>query len=276
VGTVSAGSTAPARNLVRLRENYAPGWADDAVGMMARRTARERAAFFLPLLEPGMRVLDVGCGPGSITVGLAKTVGPQGEVVGVDMEPSQVAMARIAAEREQLANARFEVASIYALPFTDASFDAIFAHAVLEHLARPEAGLAELRRLLRTGGALGIADSNWREAVVEPRTPDVDLALASHFNLRREAGGDPFAGERVPALIKAAGFTDIAVTECDRADTSYDDLARYVSARIEAALQDAEGSTQTELRQAATAARRWTSQRAGHFSQRWVLVTGRG
>jgi SAM-dependent methyltransferase len=259
-----------------LRETYAPGWADDAVGMMARRTARERASFFLPLVEPGMRLLDVGCGPGSITLGLAKAVGPEGEVVGVDIEPSQVAMARVAAEREQLPNVRFEVASIYALPFADASFDAVFAHAVLEHLARPGDALAELRRLLRTGGALGVADSNWRDAIIEPRTSDVDLALASHLSLRRKAGGDPFAGERLPALVEAAGFTDIATTHCHRPDMSYDGLARYVRDRIDAALQDAEGAARAELRRAAAAARRWALDGKGRFSQRWVLVTGRG
>ena len=67
-----------------MLEGYAPGYAQDAVSMMAGRGAPERAEFALPLLHPGARVLDVGCGPGSITLGLS----PAAHVLGVDLEPA--------------------------------------------------------------------------------------------------------------------------------------------------------------------------------------------
>src|SRR5919202_1984497 len=90
---------------------------------MRQRTAAADAAFFLPHLRRGARVLDVGCGPGSITVGLAEAVAP-GEVIGVDAEPLQIERAEALAEGRALANLRFEVANAYELPYPDASFDA--------------------------------------------------------------------------------------------------------------------------------------------------------
>jgi ubiquinone/menaquinone biosynthesis C-methylase UbiE len=97
---------------------------------MATRTAAQEAAFFLPFLRPGMRVLDVGCGPGSITLGLAEVVAP-GVVVGIDVDPAQVEQAQALAEARSMKNARFEVADIYRLPFPNGSFDAAFAHTVV-------------------------------------------------------------------------------------------------------------------------------------------------
>jgi ubiquinone/menaquinone biosynthesis C-methylase UbiE len=256
-------------------ERYAPGWADDAVEMMASRTAEQRASFFLRLLTPGMRVLDVGCGPGSITCGLARTVAPNGGVVGVDVEPSQVQSAQLEAKRQRLTNVHFQVGSIYALPFEDGTFDAVFAHAVLEHLAHPDAALSELRRLLCRGGVIGVADSDWSGAVVEPRSADVDLALRCHFRLRQDAGGDPFAGARLPALIENAGFQKMTESIRDETDMSYGDLARYVGARIETAMLAADASAQDELERCAAAARRWARHDRGRFTQRWVLLTAR-
>jgi len=118
---------------------------------MATRTASRAAAFFLPYLRPGMQLLDVGCGPGAITLGLAQTVAP-GEVVGVDIQASQVDRARALAAERRITNARFEVADINRLPFPDGSFDAVFAHTVLMHLREPVRALEEMRRVLRPGG----------------------------------------------------------------------------------------------------------------------------
>ena len=116
---------------------------------LGKRTASQDAAFLLPHLRAGMRVLDAGCGPGSITLGLATAVAP-GEVVGIDAQPSLVEQARALAVQRSVTNVRFEVADVYDLPFPDGSFDAAFANTVLQHLREPVQALAELiRRLLK-------------------------------------------------------------------------------------------------------------------------------
>jgi SAM-dependent methyltransferase len=254
------------------REGYAPGWAPDAVAMMASRTSDRRAGFLMPFLRSGMRVLDVGCGPGTITLGLARAVGPGGTVVGVDIATSQVELARRTARSARVENVGFRVGSAYALPFADGSFDAAFAHGLVEHLARPRAALGELRRVLAPGGVVGVCSSDWSGAVIEPRTGDVDAALACHFALRRRAGGDPFAGGRLRALVLAAGFVDVSTTVMDEADLSYHGLASYVGDRIEAAMTGASATERIDLVRGAAAARRWERD-GGRFTQRWVAVT---
>jgi SAM-dependent methyltransferase len=256
-----------------LRESYAPGWAEDALAMMSRRTAESRAGFFLPFLETGMRILDVGCGPGTITLGLANAVAPGGTCVGVDLASSQVELARAAATGGGVGNVAFEVSSAYALPFPDRSFDAAFSHALFEHLARPADALAELRRVLRPGGVAGICSSDWEGAVIEPRTDDVDAALECHFRLRRRAGGDPFAGGRLPALVEAAGFVEVRASTRHEIDMPYRDFARYVGTRIAAAAAEAAEPERSELLPGVEAARRWEEQAGGVITQPWTAVT---
>jgi SAM-dependent methyltransferase len=254
-----------------LRESYAPGWDDDALAMMSRRTAQGRAAFFLPLLAPGMGVLDVGCGPGTITLGIAEAVLPGGTCIGVDLEASQVERARATAAGVD--NVEFEVASIYALPFAEESFDAVFSHALFEHLARPADALAEIRRVLRRGGVAGICSSDWDGAVIDPRTDDVETALRCHFRLRREAGGDPFAGGRLSALVASAGFADVRSSTQHEMDMPYPDFARYIATRIEAAARVAPAPERPELLLGAEAARRWEQLEDGRITQPWTAVT---
>ena len=103
-----------------IRETYTPGCTNNAVEFMARRTADSHAAFFLPHLRPGMRLLDCGCGPGGITVGLAQRVRP-GEVTGVDMGGAQLERAREHASAAKV-HVTFREASVYSLPFPDADF----------------------------------------------------------------------------------------------------------------------------------------------------------
>jgi ubiquinone/menaquinone biosynthesis C-methylase UbiE len=139
----------------------------------ATRTAAVEAAFFLPYLRPGMALLDCGSGPGSITCDLAEVVAP-GEVVGLDIQPPQVEQACTLASERGLTNARFEVGSVYALPFADNSFDAVFAHMLLMHLRDPLAALRELQRVLKPGGVAGIADIDVGIECYSPALPFVE------------------------------------------------------------------------------------------------------
>ncbi|MDQ3701746.1 MAG: class I SAM-dependent methyltransferase, partial [Chloroflexota bacterium] len=115
----------------REPERYTYGHSAVVVDVHAGRTAEREAAFFLRHLRSGMRVLDVGCGPGSITLGLAAAVSPA-EVIGLDVEPGVIARAREAAVARGAGNVRFEVGSAYDLPYAEGSFDAVFAHTLLE------------------------------------------------------------------------------------------------------------------------------------------------
>src|SRR5262250_1908224 len=104
-------------------EKYTHGHAPATLQQHAQRTADEAAAFLLPHLRPGMRLLDVGCGPGSITRGLAQRLAP-GEVVGLDLSRETLAAARADAAARGLTNLTYAEGSVYELPFPDASFDA--------------------------------------------------------------------------------------------------------------------------------------------------------
>jgi ubiquinone/menaquinone biosynthesis C-methylase UbiE len=197
------------------QEAYAGGYDSRVVGGLSRRTVTGEGAFFLPHLRSGMDVLDCGCGPGTMTVQVAEIVAP-GTVVGIDLETTQFAVGRERARERGLDNVRFEPASIYELPFADESFDAVYAHAVLYHLARPEAALAEMRRVLRPGGLIAVRDSDTRGDLYAP----TDLRLERVWDLARGVmrvhGGNPEFGSSHRAALREAGFANVV------ASASYD------------------------------------------------------
>jgi ubiquinone/menaquinone biosynthesis C-methylase UbiE len=170
---------------------------------LATRTAARDAAFLLPHLRPGMRVLDVGCGPGSITLGLAAAVAP-GEVIGIDIQAGLVEHAR--ARARHVPAVRFEVSDVYALPYPDGAFDAVFANGVLMHLRDPLRALAELRRVLTPDGIAGIRDPDFGAALYAPTTPLMERWLAARVQARRHNGGDPLLARHYRRLLLETGF----------------------------------------------------------------------
>ena len=165
------------------------------------RTARHHAGYLLPYLRSGMDLLDVGCGPGSITTELARLVAP-GTAIGVDLRAATLPSH---AAREASA-ARFVIADVCRLPFADASFDAAHAHALFQHLADPLAALQELHRVLRPGGVIGLADWDRELVVLHPRAEPLERSFAYLAALRRNEGGDPQAGRRLAERLAQAGF----------------------------------------------------------------------
>jgi SAM-dependent methyltransferase len=158
-----------------------------------------------------MRVLDAGCGPGAITVGLAEVVVP-GEVVGVDLQPEQVERARALTAERGVWNARFEVANIYELPFPDGSFDAAFANQVLSHLREPVRALREVRRVLGPDGIVGVRDLDFATRFVAPTTPLLEQSFALTCRVREHNGGDPSLGRHHRRLLLEAGFARAEAT----------------------------------------------------------------
>jgi SAM-dependent methyltransferase len=210
--------------MVKSPETYTPGYSDPTLRLMLRRTAAKHAAFFTPFLQRGMRLLDCGCGPGTITLDLGKLVSP-GEVCGVDLEPGQVRYAQDLARRQQQGNASFGVASIYALPFPDGHFDAVFAHALFEHLREPVRALREMKRVLRPSGLVGIRSPDWAGWAVHPPNPLLDQAFRLFKEIQIANGGNPYVGRVLKGLLRESGFSNISISASYEL---FDDLSCFV------------------------------------------------
>lgn len=195
----------------KTTENYT--WRDTNIAQEVHgvRTAANVGGFFTPFLRPGMRLLDCGCGPGSITVGLAALVAP-GEVIGIDASADLIATAQENAARSGVGNARFQTGDVYSLPFADDSFDAVWVHALLEHLSKPVAALAEMRRVLKPGGIIGVRELDMDSLLIAPESPALSRFFDLWIRLTRENGGDTQIGKKLAGLLTAAGFQDVAMS----------------------------------------------------------------
>jgi ubiquinone/menaquinone biosynthesis C-methylase UbiE len=142
------------------------------------RTASNTSAYFIPRIKPNMKVLDIGCGPGTITLDLAALV-PAGGITGVDLNATAIEAAKELVSTRGVTNASFQVADVLKLPFADETFDIVCAHQVLIHLPNEGSvigavqGLEEMKRVCKTGGFVCARECDWRSAVVEPWIPEV-------------------------------------------------------------------------------------------------------
>jgi ubiquinone/menaquinone biosynthesis C-methylase UbiE len=180
-----------------------------ATNMVNVRTAEKNAGFFLPHLKSGMRVMDCGCGAGSITVGFAPLVSP-GEVIGLDIDVGQVQQGTERAAALGLSNVRFQAGDVYELPFPDNSFDAVFAHALIEHVNDRERATAEILRVLKPGGIAGIRTTAADGVLFSPMSDALKRTWEIYLRFRQYNGGDPFLGKNLKSLLRKVGFVDVS------------------------------------------------------------------
>jgi len=192
----------------RTEETYLHGHHDSVLRSHRWRTAENSAGYLLPRLQRADRVLDVGCGPGTITVDLAARV-PEGEVVGIDAAGDVLEAARREAGRQGRVNVRFETGDVYHLRFSDAAFDVVHAHQVLQHLGDPVAALAEMRRVCRPGGLVAARDGDYGGMFWFPDDPELSEWRTLYQQVARAVGGEPDAGRQLLSWALAAGFADV-------------------------------------------------------------------
>ena len=190
---------------------YVHGHTAPVVAAHAARTVESSAGYLAPFLEPGQRLLDVGCGPGSITLDLARRVAP-GQVIGVDASESVLVGARAAAEEAGDATTRFEVADAMRLPYPDDSFDVVHAHQVLQHVGDPVGLLREMVRVARPGGLVAARDADYEAMTWAPAHPGLSRWLELYREAARGAGGEPDAGRYLLGWAHEAGLTEVTAS----------------------------------------------------------------
>lgn len=193
------------------KDHYLHGHHDSVLRSHRQRSAENSAAYLLPRLAPGARVLDVGCGPGTITSGLASRV-PDGQVVGIDAEARVLEEARSRPGAMEQPNLSFEVGDVYHLGFDDESFDVIHAHQVLQHLTDPVAALVEMQRVCRKGGLVAVRDADYGGMCWYPSSPEMTEWQALYRQVARSVGGEPDAGRHLLSWARAAGVSDVEVS----------------------------------------------------------------
>jgi SAM-dependent methyltransferase len=252
---------------------YTHGHHDSVLRSHRWRTAENSAGYLLPHLSTGISLLDIGCGPGTITADLARRVSP-GRVTAIEPSESVLGLARAEAASRGVSNVDFVVADVHALDLPDASFDVVHAHQVLQHVADPVRALAEMRRVCRPYGTVAARDSDYAAFTWFPAVPALDEWLALYRRAARANGGEPDAGRRLLSWAHAAGFSDVTAgsstwcfaTPADREFWGGMWATRIRESDLAAQLVASGEATPTTLERIADGFREWASAEDAWFS----------
>jgi ubiquinone/menaquinone biosynthesis C-methylase UbiE len=225
------------------QERYTHGYESKFVDYLESRKVSKDAAFFVPHIKSVMSLIDCGCGPGTITIDLAKFIAP-GHVVGIDFEENQINIAQKNALERKVPNVKFEVGDIYKLPYPDNSFDAAFAHTIFQHLEDPVKAAIEIHRVLKPGGIIGLREEDTAGFIVSPFTPKFGELMKLYVKTWKHNGGDPYFARRQRAVLNEAGFVRV---EASASAESYgtpestrkmgEMMADYMRTHLETAIQ---------------------------------------
>jgi ubiquinone/menaquinone biosynthesis C-methylase UbiE len=167
------------------------------------RTKENSCGYLLPFITPAMTILDVGCGPGNITVDLATLV-PDGKVVGIDRSDKIVDQAASLAKGQGQTNVVFQSADIFALPFPDNSFDVVHAHQVLQHVGDASKALTEMKRVVKPGGIVAARDMT--HFLFWPPNKELDKFVDIFWRIAEHTKGQPGCGAMLRKFAREAGF----------------------------------------------------------------------
>jgi SAM-dependent methyltransferase len=237
------------------------------------RTAANSAAYLLPHLSSGQTVLDVGCGPGTITADLAAIVTP-GRVTALELTDATLNLARAEIARRRLDTVDFAVGDVQRLDLPDGSFDVVHAHQVLQHVGDPVAALREMRRVARQGGIVAVRDSDYAGFAWFPRVPELDEWLALYQRVARGNGGEPDAGRRLLSWAHAAGFAEVTATSSTWCFATPEDRAwwggmwaeRILASDMARTAVETGAATTADLQRISAAWRRWAAHPDGWLS----------
>lgn len=250
--------------------SYTHGHHESVLRSHSVRDVANSAAYLRPHLTPDTRLLDVGAGPGSITVDFAGMVR---HVTATEIDASALSLSRDLAAARGVSNVAFSVEDVHALSFADDSFDVVHAHQVLQHVDDPVQALREMRRVAAPGGLVAARDADYAGFLWFPVLPELDRWLALYRAAARANGGEPDAGRRLLAWARAAGFEDVTATASTWCYATPSERAwwggmwadRILESALARQLVDQEMASAADLQEISDAWKRWADDGDGWF-----------
>lgn len=192
-----------------MDDTYTHGHHSSVLKSHTWRTAENSAGYLLPHLDDTMALLDVGCGPATITCDLASRVA---SVIGIEPVDGILEQARATAEATDRANATFEVGSVYDLRFEDDTFDVVHAHQVLQHLTDPVAAMREMVRVTKPAGFVAVRDADYHAMTWYPALRELDRWMEIYQSVARHNDAEPDAARFLIQWALDAGIDRKAIT----------------------------------------------------------------
>ncbi|KAG8529534.1 uncharacterized protein KY384_006171 [Bacidia gigantensis] len=256
-------------------KNYVLDHQEESVSSHRRRTAANSLGYLLSSIKPDMQILDVGCGPGSLTVDLAALV-PKGKATGIEISDDIIKQANALAQERKLDNVVFEKGDIKSLKYSDNTFDVVHGHQVLQHLADPVSALREMRRVTKPGGMVALREGEISGQIFFPAIAGIAETSDLTFKVMQSQGANPGGGRQLLSYALKAGFdmSAVAVSSSTYCFATPEDRNWWADMWAYRLLRSSLGTSalekgfasQSELEEYAEGWRKWASEDEGMWS----------